>query len=369
MTSLKLKEATKLEAINELLQARLPGRFGGEISNNRLRLVASSAKGCIISLRSTNGDTNCSIVGFMPSILLRALLLAGITVALSLATSLVLGEFNVLIGGAIPFAIAFFSMSLPSRGLVADISAVVRDELAVSPQSRLQTSRWRAIAGVGICVVLAIALAVLSWPDADLATKSAPEKRNVNGPSASDRQPPQPANEVLVNQYSVVALVSGTISHLHPGLRPGEIISRKTILVRIGVEDLGHSLQSTETELGLLRSALELIAAEESVLQGYYESKREQLTEEIDEHLLNIGRQEVERLKRELEGISARRQLAELEIAAAERKLAELERKIERAQISLPVDVRIDAVMVSQNDFVSVNSLLFEATEIKTEPR
>ena len=61
MPSLKLKEPTTIEALDELLQSRLSDRCSVEIESNRLRLVEGGAKGCTVSLRDRAGETICSI--------------------------------------------------------------------------------------------------------------------------------------------------------------------------------------------------------------------------------------------------------------------------------------------------------------------
>ena len=367
MKSLWLKEPTTLESIGGLLQSRFPDRFAGEIKNDRLRLVESKTKGCIISLRSKNGGTSCFILGFMPSLAHRALLLVGILATLSFLTSLVLGGFNILVGGAIPFAIAFFSMSFPSRALVADISAVVSCEFTESARPRIHSSRWWPIAGAGLGVVLLVALAVSKWPATSPATESTPDNTAAESTAPSDRIFPQTTNEDLVNEYSVVAEVSGRIYHLHPDLKPGEIISRGSVLVRIGGEDLVHSLRRMDAELNARQSELETIEAEESVVQKTYESRRQQLTGEGEERLKFVARQEVGNLLRELEILAKRRQFSESGIATTERELTQLRENLERTEISLSVDVRIDAVMVEHDEFVSVSAVLFRASEVKTE--
>lgn len=50
MAILRLKESITLEEICILLESRLPGRFGSELKNDRLRLVENNAKGCVVSL-------------------------------------------------------------------------------------------------------------------------------------------------------------------------------------------------------------------------------------------------------------------------------------------------------------------------------
>ncbi len=368
MATLRLKEPTTLEEIGILLESRLPGRFGVEIKNNYLRLVENNAKGCVASLRSRNGENTCSVMGFMPSIALRAGLLVGTIVTLSLITSLVFGELNVLLGGAIPLVIVYVSMRLPSRDLVADIAAVIENELADTSRPRPQIPRWWPISVAGI-VVLMLALAVLRWPVSEPTAVSIPGNTAIESPIGIERVSPQPSDKVLPSEYSVIAQVSGRIEHLHPNLKPGKIIPKETVLVRIDAEDLEISLQRTEAELDILLSEIETLDTEESVVQKVVELRRQTLKEERNERLQSQMRREIKGLQHQLESIVNRRRLSESGVTAIEQELAQLRARLERTAIYLPVDIHIDAVLVEPDGFVSAGSILFRATATDAEAK
>ncbi len=366
---MKLKEPTTLEAINLLLQSHLPGRFRAEVRNDRLRLVENAAKSCTVSLRIRSDETKCSVVGFMPSVALRAVVLIGIVVTLSLISSLVLGRFNVLTGGAIPFAIAYFSMHFPSQVLVKDVSAIIQSELGESTQPKLRSFRWWAGAGGVIsAAIFLVALGTNWWSTSKPTEVSIPERKAVETRTESRGVFPEPVKNDPLNSYSAFAEISGRISHLHPNLKPGETVSRQTVVVRFDAEDLVRSLQSTGAELKHRKSELDSLEAQETTVRNMYESAQQQLTAGVEDRLLPVVRQEVDVLQRELDGIESRQRLFSSEIAAIEQEVSRLRTDLERTEVSLPVDVRIKSVLVEHDQYVSASSILFEATVLKPEP-
>lgn len=194
MPSIKLKESTTIEALNDLLQSRLSDRCSAEIQSNRLRLVENKAKGCILSLRNRNVETIVSISGFMPSKALRAALLVGIMIALSLTTSLILGGFNILVGGAIPLMIVYFSMVVPSRGLVTDVTAIIGNNLGQTAPPWLQLSLWWSIAGIAVCTILLIGtLTAIKSRAPKPAAVFTPEERINEWPQVEPVEPDLPS--------------------------------------------------------------------------------------------------------------------------------------------------------------------------------
>ena len=366
MANLTLKEATSLEAIDNLLQSRLPGRLGAVIENGRLRLVENRAKGCVVSLRSKNGENTCSVVGIVPSLALRAGLLVTIVVTLSLITSLVLGEFRILVGGAIPLGIAYVAMSLMPRGLVAEVTAVIESEFAESSRTTPRFTRWWPIGVTGLVVVLA-ALAVLWRPAPQPPAAATPDNATAKEVAPPSSALPHPADRVLPNEYSVVAQVSGNIDYLNPELVPGQVIAGGAVLVRVDGEDLELSLERAEAELQILNSELETLDAEESVVAKAVGLRQRQLAEIADERHQQPVAREIEHLQRELESIARRRQLSASGIAAIGEEIARLQVGLERTVVSLPVDIRIDAVLIGQDEFVSAGSVLFRATEVDSD--
>jgi multidrug efflux pump subunit AcrA (membrane-fusion protein) len=184
-----------------------------------------------------------------------------------------------------------------------------------------------------------------------------------------------------------MAELSGKISYLHPNLKAGETIPAGTLVVRIDAEDYILSLQQTREDLKASRSSLNELEAEEKSTRRSLELARKNL--EVGEaELARIRdvyqkqliaksaldaeeqkeiqlRQQVEDLQGRLDGYASRRQSIEAQIARAEQEVQNRTTILGRTEITLPFDARIGTVSVDQNEFVSVGTLLFEASDLK----
>ena len=184
-----------------------------------------------------------------------------------------------------------------------------------------------------------------------------------------------------------MAELSGKISYLHPNLKAGETIPAGTLVVRIDAEDYILSLQQTREDLKASRSSLNELEAEEKSTRRSLELARKNL--EVGEaELARIRdvyqkqliaksaldaeeqkeiqlRQQVEDLQGRLDGYASRRQSIEAQIARAEQEVQNRTTILGRTEITLPFDARIGTVSVDKNEFVSVGTLLFEASDLK----
>ncbi len=335
MPAIRLKQPTTLEALQDRLQSRLSDRCSFEIKKDRLRLVENHAKGCSVALRTKNAEPVCYVMGFMPSMALRAALLAGVMLVFSLAISLILGEFNILLGGAIPFIIVYLAMDVPSRRLVAEVTALISNDLAQTAQPQPRSPRpWR-MAGIAVAVAVVVGtLAVINWPASKPAAVTRPAATALEtpaieqAPAQGNLAPFNSATDDLPREYSMAARLGGRIAFLHPKLKPGAIIPKDTVILRIDVGDLTASLQRAEQSLWTLERELAMLEAGAAAAETEYRMS-----------------------------ITTR-------IADIQRQRQQLNADLGRAEISLPVDVEINAVHVEPEDFVHVGLVLFEATEI-----
>lgn len=184
-----------------------------------------------------------------------------------------------------------------------------------------------------------------------------------------------------------MAEVSGKISYVHPNLKSGETIPAGTLVVRIDAEDYALSLKQTQEDLKASRSSLAELETEERTTRRSLELAQENL--EVGEaELARIGdvyrkqliaksaldaeeqkviqlRQQVEDLQGRLNGYASRRQSIEAQIARAEQEVQNRATILGRTEVTLPFDARIGSVNVDRDEFVSVGSLLFEASDLE----
>ena len=376
MPSVKLKQPTTIEALKDLLQSRLSDRCSFELKQDRLRLVESPAKGCSVALRTKNGEPVCYVMGFMPSMALRAGLLVGVMLVFSVVISLILGEFNILLGGAIPFIIVYLAMDVPSRDLVAEVTAIISSDLAQTAPPQPRSPRTRPMAGIAVAVVVVVAtLAVINWPASKPAVRpeatalETPVREQV--PLRDDLAPFNAATDDRPREYSMAAGIRGRIAFLHPNLKPGEIIPKDTVILRIDTGDLTDSLQRAEQALWALQSDLAVLEARAAAAETEYSILQKSLNEqpgaekrsEIERQHLLIRRAALERVQEQLDAIADRRALVTSRIADLQRQRQVLDADLGRAEISMPVDVEINVVHVKPDEFIHAGLVLFEATE------
>ena len=389
MSSIRLKKPTTLDALQALLRSSLSARCSVEVKGERLRVVENGAKGCSVSLLTREDQQVCHVAGLMPSMALRAATFVGVMLVFALSTSLILGEFNIVVGGAIPFLIVFFAVRLPSRDLVANVSAIIGHELGATGQPEPQSQRSWLLAGIAVGVIVLGVLAVINWPASKSATAvvSTATAPAIEPPmSEADLAALTPAED-LPQEYSLVANLRGRIEFLHSNLKQGGIIPKDTVILRINAGDLNDELRRAEEQLQYLNRDLATLKVEASVAEAAAAASRRELARveaeyskvqatlngqratgqqlEAAEYRLALSQQATERSQRDLDGIAKRSKLVESQIADAERELEALQRRLEHAEISLPVDVRVDLVNVEIDEFVAVGSVLFESTEVE----
>jgi len=233
-----------------------------------------------VTLRKRNGVTVCNILGFMPSIPLRLALLLGIFAVFSLLISLFLGEFNILLGGAIPFIILYLVMDLPSRALVEEVAGILAKELGQAGRPKGKPSRLWLIRASSIAALLVVAaLALVKWPQPGPITIPNREPAGVEEiltpaetePLGVQLFPAPPSPDAPIKGYSQIAKVTGRINFLNANLSVGKVIPRETIIVGFDSANLMDSLLEAETGLDILNLDKARIDAQESELRKLLE--------------------------------------------------------------------------------------------------
>lgn len=184
-----------------------------------------------------------------------------------------------------------------------------------------------------------------------------------------------------------MAELSGKISYVHPNLKAGDTIPAGTLVVRIDAEDYALSLKQTQEDLKASQSSLKELDVEEKstrrslglaqknlkvgeaelarIRDVYQKQLIAKSALDAEEQKVISLRQQVEDLQGRINGYASRRQSIEAQIARAEQEVQNRTTILGRTEIRLPFDARIGTVSVDQNEFVSVGSLLFEASDLK----
>lgn len=184
-----------------------------------------------------------------------------------------------------------------------------------------------------------------------------------------------------------MAEVSGKISYVHPNLKSGETVPAGTLVVRIDAEDYARSLKQTQQDLKASQSSLKELEAEENSTRRSLELSQENLEVgeaelqrvrdvyqkqlvaksalDVEEQKVISLRQQVEDLQGRMNSYASRRQSIAAQIARAEEEVQNRATILGRTEVSLPFDARIGSVSVDRDEFVSVGSLLFEASDLK----
>jgi len=184
-----------------------------------------------------------------------------------------------------------------------------------------------------------------------------------------------------------MAEVSGKISYVHPNLKSGETIPAGTLVVSIEAEDYALSLQQTREDLKGSRSALAELEAESRSTRRSLDLARKNLevgeaelarirdvyqrqlvsksTLDAEEQKAIQLRQQVEDLQGRMNSYASRRQSIEAQIARAEQEVQNRTTILGRTGITLPFDARIGTVSIDENEFVTVGSPLFEASDLR----
>jgi HlyD family secretion protein len=182
------------------------------------------------------------------------------------------------------------------------------------------------------------------------------------------------------------AEVAGKIVYMHPKLKQGATLPQGTRVLEIDKTNYNIALAKAEADLAANLANLEQLNVErknnETSLRistkrltlGENELSRKkrllkqksvsQSTVDTEEqNLLNL-RQEVQNLKSQLSLIPTRKQVLQAQITAAKAQVSEQQRNIERTDIVLPFNARIGQVHIQEQEFVSTNAALFNASDI-----
>ena len=179
------------------------------------------------------------------------------------------------------------------------------------------------------------------------------------------------------------AEVSGRITYIHPELKTGEILAKDTLLLRIDDRDYRLNLKQAEAdllssqaslkemELTVENNKLDLKLANEKLKVRQKELARlEKLRKSgavslstLDAERQNMlqQQQEVQQLKNTQITLPSDIEVLKAKIEISQAQLEQSKRDLARTEIRLPFHGRISSVSAEQDQFVSTNTLLFEA--------
>ncbi len=182
--------------------------------------------------------------------------------------------------------------------------------------------------------------------------------------------------------WEAIAQVKGTVTHIHPRLKSGEMIDEGEKLLEIDREEYEVSVRRLESRVEQTRAALEELDVREESTERLLETetrsmelarsnyrRKQKLFErdviaedEKDREEQNFLRQKVSvrRLEEALSSIPPKRR--ELEAAREERK-AELEQAridLTKTAVKAPFDGRLGEVKIQSGQFMRLNDRLFD---------
>ncbi|WP_281560181.1 hypothetical protein [Thalassomonas sp. RHCl1] len=179
------------------------------------------------------------------------------------------------------------------------------------------------------------------------------------------------------------AEVSGRITYIHPELKVGEILAKDTLLLRIDDRDYQLNLKQAqadllssqaslkEMELTVENNKLDLKLANEKLKVRQKELARlEKLRKSgavslstLDAERQNMlqQQQEVQQLKNTQITLPSDIEVLQAKIEISQAQLEQSKRDLARTEIRLPFNGRISAVSAELDQYVSTNTLLFEA--------
>lgn len=179
------------------------------------------------------------------------------------------------------------------------------------------------------------------------------------------------------------AEVSGKIVYIHPELKKGGSLAKGTVVLRI---------EPTSFEFSLDQSKAGLVGSQSSLQQLKTEEKSAQRSLKIAKQNLQVGEQELVRVKKvwdkrliarsvvdteqqkvlqlqqqveDLQGklatYSSRKTATQAQIKQSKTQLAQSQDTLGRTDIKMPFDARIGEVLVEKGEFTAVGNTLFEA--------
>ncbi len=182
---------------------------------------------------------------------------------------------------------------------------------------------------------------------------------------------------------SAKAEVGGRINYLHPELRKGAMLPKNTVVIRI--DDKDHllalsqakaDLKSSEAslkefqlnfkdariDLKLAKQKLELAERELKRLAKLLKQKTiSQTSLDSQQSAVLQQKQEVQSLNNRLETLPAQQEIAEAKRAIAQAQVETQQRNLDRTEIRLPFNARINQLDIEKDQFVAQGNTLFSA--------
>ncbi len=182
---------------------------------------------------------------------------------------------------------------------------------------------------------------------------------------------------------SAKAEVAGRITYVHPDLHKGALLPKDALVVKIDDKDHQLALSRAKADLASneaslkefvlnmkdaevdLRLAKEKLKLAESELRRNAELLKKQSISQatVDSQKSNVLqlKQEVQNLTNRLEVLPAQQEIAEAKRAIAQATVETQQRNLERTEIRLPFNARINQLDIEQDQFVAQGNTLFSA--------
>jgi len=180
--------------------------------------------------------------------------------------------------------------------------------------------------------------------------------------------------------------ISGKVEYIHPQLKPGSILPKDTVIVRIEKNDYQLALKKAQAELAVSQANLveleinlndamtDLQLAQERLTLSKKELKRSQNLikkgsisqskfDSQQSSTLQLKR-EVQNLKSQLAALPSQRDVLKAKEVIAQSDVETQQRNLERTVIRLPFNARISEESVENNQFITQGATLFKAQNI-----
>lgn len=177
--------------------------------------------------------------------------------------------------------------------------------------------------------------------------------------------------------------ISGRVIYVHPDLRKGAILSEGTVAVKIDSKDYELALRQAEANLAISQANLEELALNRKDVDHKLKLANEKLKlaeKELArlERLLAKGsisqsnvdtqhsqtlnlEQEVQNLTHQQAVLPTQKAVLDAQIAVSQANVDTQRRNLERTEIRVPFNARIDASSVENNQFIPQGTSLFKA--------
>jgi len=180
--------------------------------------------------------------------------------------------------------------------------------------------------------------------------------------------------------------ISGKVVYVHPQLKPGAILPKDTVVLKIEENDYQLALKKAladlsvsqanlvELEINLKDAKADLVLAKQRLSLSEKELKRSQdlikrgsiSQSKFDSQQSNTLqlKREVQTLKSQLATLPSQRDVLQAKEVIAQSNVKTQERNIERTVIRLPFTARISEESVENNQFIAQGTVLFKAQNI-----